>query len=379
MRLLCLLRSCKGEASGRLDDQCKRKAQALAECMQKQGVKPSLVLCSSARYTRKLLKLLAQALNSNVNIIRQDGIKTASGRNLLSNLRSIADEVDSVMLIGRRRALKELAVLLTGSGEGMLLHQLRSSFPPLGMAVFELPAGPWRTLRRNDGRLVSFHDNGELETLDNDYFEYYDGTKNYEKTFEDYFDAKYVIDMFKAVWGALPPYTLLDAGSANGMTLAAFAKKRVDAWGIENSEYIHRQTRRKWRSRNLLGDVRRIPFCDKRFDFIYETCLCYVTDGDVDQAIREMRRVARRGVFFGSIAKDMGPKHAKDAEDLFYGIKTLLTLEQWAERFLRNGFRLAITDQQVMAKVWKLEKWSNDGDPWYPGRESTRYCFYTPC
>jgi phosphohistidine phosphatase SixA/ubiquinone/menaquinone biosynthesis C-methylase UbiE len=357
-----------------LDDQCKRRARALAEYMREHSVKPSLVLCSSARHTSKLLELLAPALDSDANVIREDEIETASGRNLLAYLRSIADEVDSVMLIGRRRALKELAVRLTGSGEGMLLHQLRLNFPPLGIVVFQLPVRPWRNLRRSDGRLVSFYRNGELETLDNSYFDYYDGAKNYEKTFEEYFDAKYVIDMFEAVWGAWSSYSLLDAGSANGMTLAAFAKKGVDAWGIESSEYIHSQTRRKWRSRNLLGDVRQIPFYDKRFDFIYETCLCYVTDSDVDQAIREMRRVTRRGVFFGSIVKEMGRKH-----DLFYGVKTLLTLQQWSERFLRNGFRLAISDEQVMAKVWKLEKRSNDGDPWYPNRESMRYCFYTPC
>jgi phosphohistidine phosphatase SixA/ubiquinone/menaquinone biosynthesis C-methylase UbiE len=347
--------------------------------MREHSVKPSLVLCSSARHTSKLLELLAPALDSDANVIREDEIETASGRNLLAYLRSIADEVDSVMLIGRRRALKELAVRLTGSGEGMLLHQLRLNFPPLGIVVFQLPVRPWRNLRRSDGRLVSFYRNGELETLDNSYFDYYDGAKNYENTFEEYFDAKYVIDMLKAVWGARRPYSLLDAGSANGMTLAAFAKKGVDAWGIESNEYILRQTRRKWRSRNLLGDVRQIPFYEKGFDFIYETCLCYVADSDLDQAIREMRRVTRRGVFFGSIAKDMGREHDEDGEDLFYGIKTLLTLRQWSERFLRNGFRLAISNEQVMAKVWKLEKRFNDGDPWYPNRESMKYCFYTPC
>jgi SAM-dependent methyltransferase len=283
------------------------------------------------------------------------------------------------MLIGRRRPLKKLAANLTSSGQEALLHQLRDNFPPLGMAVLELPAGPWRTLRRGDGRLVYVHGNGEVDTLDNEYFDYYDGAKNYEKTFEEYFDAKYVIDMITTVWGVCPPYSLLDAGSANGMTLAAFAKKGVDAWGIERSRYIHSQTRRKWQSKNLLGDVRQIPFNDKCFDFIYETCLCYVADNDVDQAIREMRRVTRRGMFFGSIVKDNGRDDDEDWKDLFYGIKTLLTLRQWSERFLRNGFRLAITDPRVMDKVWKLEKRANDGDPWYPKRRNMRYCFYTPC
>jgi phosphohistidine phosphatase SixA/SAM-dependent methyltransferase len=379
MRHLCLLRSCKANADGTLDKQCQWAAEALAHYMQEHSVTPSLILCPSARRATNLLRLLAPALASAANIIEEDKIQTASGRDLLAYLRAIADDVHSLMLIGRSAALKELAARLTGSGQLALLHHLSVDFPPLGMALFELPDRPWRALRRADGRLVGFYGNGELKNLDNSYFDYYDGADSYKKTFEEYFDAKYVIDMIKTVWGALPPYSLLDAGSANGMTLAAFAKKGIDAWGIESSEYIHSQTQRKWRSKNLLGDVRQIPFNDKRFDFIYETCLCYVADSDVDQAISEMRRVTCRGVFFGSIVRDMERDYDSDWEDLFYGIKTLLTLEQWSDRFLRNGFRLAISNRQVMGKVWKLEKRANDGDPWYPKRKIMRYCFYTPC
>jgi SAM-dependent methyltransferase len=185
--------------------------------------------------------------------------------------------------------------------------------------------------------------------------------------------------MLEAVWGIAPPYSLLDAGSANGMTLKALAKKNVDAWGIENNTYIHSQTRRKWRARNLLGDVRKIPFPDKNFDFTYATCLCYVDESDVAEAIRELHRVTRLGVFFDSVVKDMRRGSDRDRQDLFDGIRTLLTLPQWSERFLANGFRVAIANEQAMKKVWKLEKRANDGDPWYPSRESMKYCFYAPC
>ena len=53
---------------------------------------------------------------------------------------------------------------------------------------------------------------------------------------------------------------------------------KVDAWGVENNEYIHAQTPTKWRSRNLSGDVRKLPFADASFDFVYETCLCYLPE-----------------------------------------------------------------------------------------------------
>ena len=107
------------------------------------------------------------------------------------------------------------------------------------------------------------------------------------------------------MWGRRPPYKLLDCGSANGLTLKAFAKMKVDAWGIENNEYIHSQTPKKWRSRNLKGDVRKLPFAEELFDFVYETCLCYLPEDSIDDAIRELFRICRIGVVCGSIATDM--------------------------------------------------------------------------
>ena len=379
MRLLYLLRNPKANADGRLGEPYERNARALAQYIQGHGVTPSVVLCSSAPNNGNLLELLAPAMARDVNIIRVNGIRTATSRDLLSYLRSISDDVDSLLLIGRRKALKKLALRLASSSHGTLLKELRTDFPPLAMAVLELPGKPWRKLNRSDGQLISLYGSRPSERLKDSYFDYYDGAKSYDETFKEYFGAQYVVDMLEAVWGIAPPYSLLDAGSANGMTLKALAKKNVDAWGIENNTYIHSQTRRKWRARNLLGDVRKIPFPDKNFDFTYATCLCYVDESDVAEAIRELHRVTRLGVFFDSVVKDMRRGSDRDRQDLFDGIRTLLTLPQWSERFLANGFRVAIANEQAMKKVWKLEKRANDGDPWYPSRESMKYCFYAPC
>jgi hypothetical protein len=65
------------------------------------------------------------------------------------------------------------------------------------------------------------------------------------------------------------------------------------------------------------------------------------------------------------------------AKDLFYGVTTLWTLQEWSAAFLRNGFRLATTDPDVLARVWKWEKKANKGDRWYPNAQSMRFCFYT--
>lgn len=210
-----------------------------------------------------------------------------------------------------------------------------------------------------------------------EYFDDYANGAKYTKSYKEYFCEKWTCDLIAAVWGRRPPYKLLDCGSANGLTLKAFAKRNVDAWGIENNEYIHAQTPKKWRSRNIRGDVRNLPFPDNSFDFIYETCLCYLPDDSIDAAIQELFRVCRIGVLCGSIATDMS-REIVDEQDLFYQVRTFASTQQWAEFYIRNGFSLSIRKPEVLTRVWKIEKKANEGGPpWYPDADAMRYCFFT--
>jgi ubiquinone/menaquinone biosynthesis C-methylase UbiE len=230
---------------------------------------------------------------------------------------------------------------------------------------------------RDEQALFGGVDNAKSGNVNKAYHDYYDGESSYEDSFEEYFDAQYTADLIEIIWGNKPPYKLLDCGSANGLTLAEFADIGIEAWGIENSEHIHSRTAPEWRSRNLFGDVCAMPFGDDEFDFLYDTSLCHVPPKDIDRAIREMARVCKKGIFFGAITSDM-TQEVIDAYDLFYGVNTLLTLREWSERFLQNGFRLATTDPDVLDRAFKCETAANEGDyPWYSSAASMRYCFYT--
>ena len=55
-----------------------------------------------------------------------------------------------------------------------------------------------------------------------------------------------------------------------------------------------------------------------------------------------------------------------------------MTLWQWSELFLKNGFRRASVSPQSLERVWQIETEANDGDnPWYTGANAMRFCFYT--
>lgn len=211
----------------------------------------------------------------------------------------------------------------------------------------------------------------------NDYFEEYASDTTYNESFEEYFCEDWTCDLIEAVWGHKTGYKILDCGSANGLTLERFARKGVEAWGVENNQFIHSQTPAKWKHRNLLGDACKLPFPDNSFDFVYETCLCYLPPELVDKAIQELFRVCRIGVYCGSISTDM-VKELIVAEDLLYGVRTYATMLEWAEHYQRNGFKLAIGDPDVLKRMWQIEVDANEGYyTWYPNADVMRNCFFS--
>ena len=206
---------------------------------------------------------------------------------------------------------------------------------------------------------------------------YASGNQNYEDNFERAFDGKYVVDLIKAVWGAEPPYKLLDCGSANGLTLKQFDKLGVEAWGIENNAYIHSKTPEEWRERNLLGDVRKMPFEDGSFDFLYDTCLPHLPEKDIDRAIKEMFRVCRVGIVFTGVTTDM-TEEVIEACQSFAGLQTFWTFSEWSDAFVRNGFQLAVSNPVLLDELWRIEQETDSDDwDWYPDKETMKYTFFS--
>jgi SAM-dependent methyltransferase len=215
------------------------------------------------------------------------------------------------------------------------------------------------------------------DALSADYFSLYDGERSYEDSYEEFFDAEYTASLIDAVWGLRAPYKLLDVGSANGMTLRDFTNIGIDAWGVENNAEIHQRTPDAWLQRNRRGDVRALEFADGSFDVAYETALCYLNEQDLDLAIRELWRVTRHGVLFGSITTDMTDEVIAEY-DLLDDVRTRKTLLEWSAVFLRNGFVPAIMSEDTLKLAWQIETDANEGGPgWYRNAQSFAHCFYT--
>jgi phosphohistidine phosphatase len=131
----------------------KRATKVIAEHIGDQGIAPHLVLCSSSARTRETLERIAPALGDDVRVEFERELYAASANALLERLRTVEDEVDSVMLIGHNPGIEQLAFSLAGDGEK--LAEMRRKFPTAALATLEFE-GRWSDLEPGRAALVDF-------------------------------------------------------------------------------------------------------------------------------------------------------------------------------------------------------------------------------
>jgi protoporphyrinogen oxidase/SAM-dependent methyltransferase len=212
--------------------------------------------------------------------------------------------------------------------------------------------------------------------IDRAFFENYRGVGPYSDVWDRFTSPQYLTDLIKTVWNGTGGYKLLVAGSASGELVGALRERGIDAWGIENNRAIHARTPEALKQFNLLGSIVDIPFKDAEFDFVFETSLCHVTERQVKRAVRELHRVVKTGLVFGSVTSDL-ETGLIDRYDLLHGVKKLGTWWEWSEIFFNNGFDLSMNRNDCMDAVWDATLAAGKGpENWYADPESLRYSFF---
>jgi SAM-dependent methyltransferase len=183
-------------------------------------------------------------------------------------------------------------------------------------------------------------------------------------------------ELIRIVWNKPKGYKLLVAGSASGELVGALRERGIDAWGIENNRTIHARTPNQLKRFNRLGSILDLPFKDGEFDLVFETSLCHVAENRIGRAIRELKRVVKTGLVFGSVTSDMPPALI-DRYDLLRGVKKLGTWWEWSELFFNNGFDLSMHRKDCTDSLWAATLAANKGPgQWYADPESLRYSFF---
>jgi phosphohistidine phosphatase len=128
----------------------RRAAKKMAKELRRREIRPTLVLCSSSRRTRETLELIGSSLGDPTIEVEEEFYEAGSD-GLLTRVRTVSDNVGSVLVIGHNPALRDLARRLApGSG------QLLGKFPTGALAAFELDVPSWSELGQTEARLVAY-------------------------------------------------------------------------------------------------------------------------------------------------------------------------------------------------------------------------------
>ncbi len=164
MRTLYLLRHAKSSWTDErlpdhdrpLDRRGERAATLVGVYFGQRGVRPSLVLCSSARRTRETLDRLLPHLDPAPEVRVDRELYLAGPGELLARIAEAPDEVEELLLLGHNPGIAELAFRLAGSGDRDARQRLAHKYPTGACAELRFGARCWRDLASGGGELVHF-------------------------------------------------------------------------------------------------------------------------------------------------------------------------------------------------------------------------------
>jgi len=137
-----------------LNDRGRRAAAVMAEQIKLRGVRPEVVLCSTARRAVETLESLGEMFAESADIHIERGLYLAGVGDLTDRVNELSARVRSIMLIGHNPGMHAFGRALAGDDDARI-ESLRSKFPTGALAVLEFDQEEW-DLKPGMGRLQDF-------------------------------------------------------------------------------------------------------------------------------------------------------------------------------------------------------------------------------
>jgi SAM-dependent methyltransferase len=181
------------------------------------------------------------------------------------------------------------------------------------------------------------------------------------------FDGSLLADLLSTAYGLRRGAKILSVGTGAGAMTAALRALGYDAVGLDCEP-------ERTADGSLVGDLIDLPFRDGHFDVVIERGLCLLPRNRASAAVKELRRVARRGVILGSITTDL-TIDVLEHYDLVAGVATLASRWDWSDLMFANGFDHALVDPARLARAWKRVEEAR-ANRWYEDASALSYCIY---
>jgi phosphohistidine phosphatase len=131
-----------------------RAAALMRTYLEAEGIRPDLVLCSTALRTRETLAAVLSALGAEVVVRTEPSLYSFDAHQVLEVLRGVDRGTGSILLVGHNPAMQDLALSLASRGER--LAELAAKFPTAALAEIRFATGTWSDLDEGSGELTRF-------------------------------------------------------------------------------------------------------------------------------------------------------------------------------------------------------------------------------
>ncbi|HEY6256413.1 MAG TPA: FAD-dependent oxidoreductase [Xanthobacteraceae bacterium] len=188
------------------------------------------------------------------------------------------------------------------------------------------------------------------------------------------FDGSLLADLLSTAYGLRRGAKILSVGAGAAEMAVALRALGFDACSIDCAPQADGQGLPRTQSHDLVGDMIDLPFRDGYFDVVIERGLCLLPRNRVVAAVKELRRVVRRGVILGSVTTDL-TIDVLEHYDLVAGVATLSSRWDWSDLMFAHGFDHALTDPARLARAWKRVEEAG-ANRWYEDASALTYCMY---
>jgi phosphohistidine phosphatase len=127
----------------------------LRDHLERLGLRPDVVLCSSSRRTCETLDGIRPAFGRQADIQIDRELYAADAEQLLDRLHRLDEQVTCVVLIGHNPGVADLTELLVGHGDPTAREQATDKFPTAAVAMLSV-TGEWSRLQPGSATLDGY-------------------------------------------------------------------------------------------------------------------------------------------------------------------------------------------------------------------------------
>jgi phosphohistidine phosphatase len=132
-----------------LSDKGKEDAKVMSESLKKENFIPELIVSSTAKRTHKTAKIIQENLVLKPSsLLLESDLYEATTSDILHVIRSLSDNLNTVMLVGHNPSFTGMI--------GLLSQTFIENLPTSGIAVIQFNFPTWKLIQNKSGNLVWF-------------------------------------------------------------------------------------------------------------------------------------------------------------------------------------------------------------------------------